>query len=149
MARRANPLVLLCVVLVPGCSSSEEGDTVGFEFTMTSSAGGAAFTINITGTAHAPTTGACHLEIYELPGSDTFIQYGPSVGGSNCIGYFAARFIDPDNAGLKYDLLGNTQRAFGAAPTSAFATGTYCVFGTGGGCDPNEDSGTFAVIEQF
>jgi hypothetical protein len=105
-------------------------------------------TINITGTAHAPTTGACHLEIYELPGSDTFIQYGPTIDGSNCIGYFAARFVDPDSSD-KYDLLGNTQRTFGAAPTSPFATGTYCVLASDGNCDLNRDSGTFAVIEQL
>ena len=145
---RSTLLLLCCIVVAPACNSAEEGDTVGFEFTMTSDGGGAAFTINVTGTAHAPTTGACHLEIYELPGEDTFIQYGPDVGGSNCVGYFAARFSDPDS-NVKYDFLGDTQRAFGAAPTSPFATGTYCEWASAGGCDQNGDAGTFAVVERF
>ncbi len=108
-------MAALCVVHY-GCSSSGS-ETGTVEFTLTPE-GGDSFVVEVEGSTHAPTTGACELDLLDFEGENRYVQWG--IGG-NCVGYFDAQI---EHAGTVYLLLGQTLREFGTG-TGPFASGTY------------------------
>jgi hypothetical protein len=112
-------LVASCVLGGVGCSGSDGADTRTVEFTLTPD-GGTAFVVEVDASTHAPTTGACVLELLDIEGTNRYLQWG--VGG-NCVGLFDSVI---EHQGTVYYLVGTVLREFGTG-SGPFASGTYSV----------------------
>lgn len=121
-----------CIFNAAGCSSSSGTDTRTVEFTLTPD-GGSAFVVEVDASTHAPTTGACVLELLDIEGTNRYLQWG--VGG-NCVGQFDSTI---EHEGVVYYLFGTVLREFGTG-SGPFASGTYST-------EDGLGSGTFTFHE--
>jgi hypothetical protein len=110
-------LAASCILIPVGCSGSSGTDTRTVEFTLTPD-GGSQFVVEVDASTHAPTTGACELDLLDIEGDNRYLQWG--IGG-NCVGMFDATI---EHQGTVYLLFGTVLREFGTG-SGPFASGTY------------------------